>query len=91
MLLFFQDPYKSFGLPSIGRLSQYQEPLNLSNVSVCTSVHWIDIHTHPHTLYLLVPCSCQVRVDSGIQEGSDISIYYDPMISKVGHVTLHGR
>lgn len=26
---------------------------------------------------------CQVRVDSGIQEGSDISIYYDPMISKV--------
>lgn len=31
--LFCQDPYKSFGLPSIGRLSQYQEPLNLSNVS----------------------------------------------------------
>ena len=25
----------------------------------------------------------QVRVDSGIEEGSDISIYYDPMISKV--------
>lgn len=25
----------------------------------------------------------QVRVDSGVQEGSDISIYYDPMISKV--------
>lgn len=29
---------------------------------------------------------CQVRVDSGIQEGSDISIYYDPMISKVRDV-----
>lgn len=28
----------------------------------------------------------QVRVDSGIQEGSDISIYYDPMISKVSDV-----
>ncbi|KAK0150229.1 Propionyl-CoA carboxylase alpha chain, mitochondrial [Merluccius polli] len=50
-----RDPYKSFGLPSIGRLSQYQEPVNLSNV----------------------------RVDSGIHEGSDISIYYDPMISKL--------
>lgn len=25
----------------------------------------------------------KVRVDSGIEEGSDISIYYDPMISKV--------
>ncbi|MEQ2284040.1 hypothetical protein AMECASPLE_017542, partial [Ameca splendens] len=53
--VYAEDPYKSFGLPSIGRLSQYQEPLNLSNV----------------------------RVDSGIEEGSDISIYYDPMISKL--------
>uniref|UniRef100_A0A8C3S9W3 Propionyl-CoA carboxylase alpha chain, mitochondrial n=1 Tax=Chelydra serpentina TaxID=8475 RepID=A0A8C3S9W3_CHESE len=50
--VYAEDPYKSFGLPSIGRLSQYQEPLH-------------------------------VRVDSGIQEGSDISIYYDPMISKL--------
>ncbi|XP_063347751.1 propionyl-CoA carboxylase alpha chain, mitochondrial [Pelmatolapia mariae] len=53
--VYAEDPYKSFGLPSIGRLSQYQEPLNLD----------------------------KVRVDSGIQEGSDISIYYDPMISKL--------
>uniref|UniRef100_A0A3Q4HNF5 Propionyl-CoA carboxylase subunit alpha n=1 Tax=Neolamprologus brichardi TaxID=32507 RepID=A0A3Q4HNF5_NEOBR len=53
--VYAEDPYKSFGLPSIGRLSQYQEPLNLD----------------------------KVRVDSGIQEGSDISIYYDPMISKM--------
>uniref|UniRef100_A0A1A8BXB5 propionyl-CoA carboxylase n=1 Tax=Nothobranchius kadleci TaxID=1051664 RepID=A0A1A8BXB5_NOTKA len=50
-----EDPFKSFGLPSIGRLSQYQEPLKLSHV----------------------------RVDSGIEEGSDINIYYDPMISKL--------
>lgn len=28
----------------------------------------------------------QVRVDSGIQEGSEISIYYDPMISKVSNL-----
>ncbi|XP_077351356.1 propionyl-CoA carboxylase alpha chain, mitochondrial [Festucalex cinctus] len=53
--VYAEDPYKSFGLPSIGRLSQYQEPTDLNNV----------------------------RVDSGIQEGSDISIYYDPMISKL--------
>uniref|UniRef100_A0A3B3B785 Propionyl-CoA carboxylase alpha chain, mitochondrial n=1 Tax=Oryzias melastigma TaxID=30732 RepID=A0A3B3B785_ORYME len=32
--VYAEDPYKSFGLPSIGRLSQYQEPLDLSNVSV---------------------------------------------------------
>ncbi|XP_051937011.1 propionyl-CoA carboxylase alpha chain, mitochondrial isoform X1 [Hippocampus zosterae] len=53
--VYAEDPYKSFGLPSIGRLSQYQEPTDLNNV----------------------------RVDSGIEEGSDISIYYDPMISKL--------
>ncbi|XP_069826822.1 propionyl-CoA carboxylase alpha chain, mitochondrial isoform X2 [Dendropsophus ebraccatus] len=53
--VYAEDPYKSFGLPSIGRLSQYSEPQHLPGV----------------------------RVDSGIQEGSDISIYYDPMISKL--------
>ncbi|KAE8625887.1 hypothetical protein XENTR_v10006428 [Xenopus tropicalis] len=58
--VYAEDPYKSFGLPSIGRLSQYQEP-----------------HLLPG-----------VRVDSGIQEGSDISIFYDPMISKL---VTHGR
>jgi len=29
-----------------------------------------------------------IRVDSGIQKGSDISVYYDPMISKL---IVHGR
>ncbi|KAJ7319829.1 hypothetical protein JRQ81_019340, partial [Phrynocephalus forsythii] len=53
--VYAEDPYKSFGLPSIGRLSHYKEPLH-------------------------VP---KVRVDSGVQQGSEISIYYDPMISKL--------
>ncbi|XP_043927169.1 propionyl-CoA carboxylase alpha chain, mitochondrial isoform X2 [Protopterus annectens] len=53
--VYAEDPYKSFGLPSIGRLSQYEEPLHIPGV----------------------------RVDSGIEEGSEISIYYDPMISKL--------
>ncbi|KFM01646.1 hypothetical protein AS27_01225, partial [Aptenodytes forsteri] len=56
--VYAEDPYKSFGLPSIGKLSQYQEPLHVPSV----------------------------RVDSGIQQGSDISIYYDPMISKVSNL-----
>ena len=34
--------------------------------------------------------SVQVRVDTGIVEGSTISMYYDPMISKVtGHYSLY--
>ncbi|KAK4310783.1 hypothetical protein Pmani_017683 [Petrolisthes manimaculis] len=58
--VYAEDPFKNFGLPSIGRLSQYQEPLHLPNV----------------------------RCDSGVEEGSDISIYYDPMICKL---VCHGH
>lgn len=53
--VYAEDPYKAFGLPSVGRLSRYMEPLHIPNV----------------------------RCDSGITEGSDISIYYDPMICKL--------
>lgn len=53
--VYAEDPFKNFGLPSIGRLSKYQEPLHIN----------------------------KVRCDSGIEEGSEISIYYDPMICKL--------
>jgi len=46
---------KLFGLPSIGRLTHYVEPLHIP----------------------------QVRCDSGVREGSEISIYYDPLICKL--------
>ncbi|XP_038050481.1 propionyl-CoA carboxylase alpha chain, mitochondrial-like [Patiria miniata] len=53
--VYAEDPYKAFGMPSIGHLYRYQEPKHVPNV----------------------------RVDTGIQEGSEISIHYDPMISKL--------
>lgn len=53
--VYAEDPYKNFGLPSIGRLHKYIEPLGISGV----------------------------RCDSGVEEGSEISIYYDPMICKL--------
>lgn len=53
--VYAEDPYKSFGLPSVGRLSQYIEPHSVEGV----------------------------RCDSGIREGSEISIYYDPLICKL--------
>ncbi|XP_067143238.1 propionyl-CoA carboxylase alpha chain, mitochondrial-like [Centruroides vittatus] len=53
--VYAEDPYKHFGLPSIGRLYKYIEPIGIP----------------------------KVRCDSGIQEGSEISIYYDPMICKL--------
>lgn len=53
--VYAEDPYKHFGLPSIGRLHRYIEPNHIP----------------------------KVRCDSGIVEGSEISIYYDPMICKL--------
>ncbi|XP_076323699.1 propionyl-CoA carboxylase alpha chain, mitochondrial-like isoform X1 [Tachypleus tridentatus] len=53
--VYAEDPYKHFGLPSVGRLYKYIEPLSIP----------------------------KVRCDSGIKEGSEISIYYDPMICKL--------
>ncbi|CAP34639.1 Protein CBR-PCCA-1 [Caenorhabditis briggsae] len=53
--VYAEDPYKGFGLPSVGRLSKYVEPRHVDGV----------------------------RCDSGIREGSEISIYYDPLICKL--------
>ena len=53
--IYAEDPYKNFGMPSIGRLNSYQEPNHIPGV----------------------------RCDSGIDEGSEISMYYDPMICKL--------
>ncbi|CAD6189132.1 unnamed protein product [Caenorhabditis auriculariae] len=58
--VYAEDPYKGFGLPSVGRLSRYVEPHNVEGV----------------------------RCDSGIVEGSEISIYYDPLICKL---VTHGN
>ncbi len=54
--VYAEDPYKNFGLPSVGRLTSYKDPTRAVR---------------------------NVRCDSGIEEGSEISIYYDPMICKV--------
>ena len=53
--VYAEDPFKNFGMPSIGRLYKYEEPKGIDGV----------------------------RCDSGITEGSEISMYYDPMICKL--------
>ena len=52
--VYAEDPQRNF-LPSIGRLVDYQPPVETANV----------------------------RVDSGIVEGSEVSMFYDPMIAKL--------
>ncbi len=56
--VYAEDPYRGF-LPSIGRLTRYQQPEEFSSATGT------------------------VRVDTGVVEGSEISIFYDPMIAKL--------
>lgn len=56
--VYAEDPVRGF-LPSIGRLSRYAPPVEISD---------------PETT---------VRVDTGVVEGSEISMFYDPMIAKL--------
>ncbi len=56
--LYAEDPYRGF-LPSIGRLSRYRPPAEVTEES--------------HV----------VRNDTGVYEGGEISMYYDPMIAKL--------
>ena len=52
--VYAEDPIRGF-LPSIGRLTRYQPPVE----------------------------SDTVRVDTGVYEGAEISMFYDPMIAKL--------
>ncbi len=56
--VYAENPARNF-MPSIGRLSRYQEPT-------------LD----------------DVRIDTGIEEGAEISMFYDPMICKL---VTHGK
>jgi propionyl-CoA carboxylase alpha chain len=52
--IYAEDPLRNF-LPSVGRLSMYQEPSQQDGV----------------------------RVDAGVYEGGEVSMFYDPMIAKL--------
>lgn len=56
--LYAEDPYRGF-LPSVGRLTRYRPPLDLSGGRIT------------------------VRNDTGVDEGGEISRFYDPMIAKL--------
>ena len=65
--VYAEDPYRGF-LPSIGRLVEYQPPVE----------GW----THDESANGRRGMD-GVRVDDGVYEGGEVSIYYDPMIAKL--------
>lgn len=66
--LYAEDPYRNF-LPSIGRLTRYRPPAE--TVAYTPGVAPGDAG------------DVVVRNDTGVYEGGEISMYYDPMIAKL--------
>ncbi|MGB0905666.1 MAG: acetyl/propionyl-CoA carboxylase subunit alpha, partial [Mangrovicoccus sp.] len=66
--LYAEDPYRNF-LPSIGRLTKYSPPAETEGYVSGTK---------PGAVGDLV-----VRNDTGVYDGGEISMFYDPMIAKL--------
>jgi propionyl-CoA carboxylase alpha chain len=66
--LYAEDPYRGF-LPSIGRLTRYRPPAETLGYLPGTAAG--------------AAGDVVVRNDTGVYEGGEISMYYDPMIAKL--------
>jgi propionyl-CoA carboxylase alpha chain len=71
--LYAEDPYRGF-LPSIGRLTRYRPPAEVAAGPMLANGKWQgDAPTG----------NVAVRNDTGVYDGGEISMYYDPMIAKL--------
>ncbi len=71
--VYAEDPYRNF-LPSIGRLTRYRPPAEVAAGPMKVNGKWADKALEGTTA---------VRNDTGVYEGGEISMYYDPMIAKL--------
>ncbi len=71
--LYAEDPYRGF-LPSIGRLTRYRPPAEVAAGPLLEQGTWQGD---------AAPGDMAVRNDTGVYEGGEISMYYDPMIAKL--------
>ncbi|MFB9223028.1 biotin carboxylase N-terminal domain-containing protein [Paracoccus cavernae] len=73
--LYAEDPYRNF-LPSIGRLTRYQPPAEVAAGPLKTAGNWVNNSESRDS-------ATAVRNDTGVYEGGEISMFYDPMIAKL--------
>ncbi|PIE11800.1 MAG: acetyl/propionyl-CoA carboxylase subunit alpha [Rhodobacterales bacterium] len=71
--LYAEDPYRNF-LPSIGRLTAYNPPAEVAAGPLLDTGKWQGDAPSGETA---------VRNDTGVYDGGEISMFYDPMIAKL--------
>ena len=76
--LYAEDPYRNF-LPSIGRLSRYRPPVETAAGPLQDAGKWVPAHPGDEPAV----AAAGVRNDTGVYEGGEISMFYDPMIAKL--------
>jgi len=77
--VYAEDPYRHF-LPSTGRLVRYVRPAQTPPLPHAGGERGVG---PPPTLSRDREGDIRVRVDDGVEEGSEISMFYDPMVAKL--------
>ena len=94
--VYAEDPYRGF-LPSIGRLVRYDPPESVGTPyanpspsgegqgvgAVSLTEPALDARPHPNPSPEGEGLESYTRVDDGVTEGGEVSIFYDPMIAKL--------
>ena len=84
--VYAEDPYRGF-LPSIGRLVRYNPPesgTRRTPVLLRTQEPGSEVDARdPGLLHPQEHGAPYVRVDDGVREGGEVSMFYDPMIAKL--------
>jgi propionyl-CoA carboxylase alpha chain len=77
--VYAEDPYRGF-LPSTGRLTRYTRPPETPPLPLAGGDRGVG---PPPTPSREREGNVRVRVDDGVTEGSEISMFYDPMVAKL--------
>ena len=85
--VYAEDPYRGF-LPSIGRLTRYNPPASTSSPQRRLGSLSDGARPNEETPAFAGVTSegggqAYVRVDDGVREGGEVSMFYDPMIAKL--------
>ncbi|KQT31215.1 hypothetical protein ASG29_14650, partial [Sphingomonas sp. Leaf412] len=80
--VYAEDPYRGF-LPSIGRLVRYSPPAETAVIASAAKQSGDDARGAGLLRSARNDDAPRVRVDDGVREGGEVSMFYDPMIAKL--------